>query len=361
MISLKKHIEGWQEALPDDPALWAYRALLRAAGKAGRRAVPDLGSNLEQKLAELATALSPPAEPAMIAGIEQRAEKELDAWAEQAFLRHEASERDLREIVDVMGKAIVSVAEHDARYTQEAVHMSGRLRSIAVMSDLAAIRRSILESANSLTACIERIAADGRQSLLRLSAEVEDYRGRLVKSERLSSLDPLTGLANRRCFEERLNVKINAAKRFCLILIDLNDFKAVNDRFGHLAGDEVLKYFAAKLRLQFPSADLVARWGGDEFAVIITSSQRDAEARVHRIRRSALGECKVDVGRQPIEVTIDGSIGVVEWDGSETGPEMLARADHCMYRGKESMKTREPAKSSEPVNSEPVNSMMRAG
>jgi diguanylate cyclase (GGDEF)-like protein len=356
MISLKKHIESWQETLPDDPALCAYRALLGAAGKAGRRAVPEIGLNLEQKLTELATSLAPPVEPAMIAGIEQRAEKELEAWAEQAFLRHEASERDLREIVDVMGKAIASVGENDARYTQEAVHISARLRTIAVMSDLAAIRRSILESANSLTACIERIAEDGRQSLLRLSAEVEDYRGRLVKSERLSSLDPLTGLANRRCFEERLNVKINAAKRFCLILIDLNDFKTINDRFGHLAGDEVLKYFAAKLRLQFPSADLVARWGGDEFAVIITSSQRDAEARVHRIRRSALGECTVDVGRQSIEVTVDGSIGVVEWDGGESGPEMLARADLCMYRGKESMKTKESLKTRESAQI-----MMRVG
>ena len=55
---------------------------------------------------------------------------------------------------------------------------------------------------------------------------------------------------------------------------------------------------------------------------------------MHRIRRAALGECKVDVGRQSIDVTIDGSIGVVEWDGSESGPEMLARADHSMYRGK---------------------------
>jgi diguanylate cyclase len=338
MISLKKHIEGWQEILPDDPALGACRALLVAAGKAGHRAVPDLGSGLEKKLAALAMSLSPPAEPEVIATVARGAEKELETWAEQVFKRHEASERDLREIVDVMGKAIASAGNQDTRYSREAVRMSGQLRSIAAMGDLTAMRRSVLESANSLTACIERIAEDGRQSLLRLTAEVEDYRGRLAKSERLSLLDSLTGLANRRCFEERLNEKIHSGSRFCLILIDLNDFKTINDRFGHLAGDEVLKHFASKLRLQFPSADLVARWGGDEFAVIITSSQRDAEARVHRIRRSALGEIKVVVGRQSIEVAIDGSIGVAEWDGGESGQEMLARADHSMYRGKESMK-----------------------
>jgi diguanylate cyclase (GGDEF)-like protein len=196
------------------------------------------------------------------------------------------------------------------------------------------IRRSILESVSALTVGVERIAEEGRRSLLRLSAEVEDYRSRLVKSERLSSLDPLTGLANRRCFEDQLDVRIRAGKCFCLILIDLDNFKDVNDRLGHLAGDEVLKHFAGKLRVQFPSVDLVARWGGDEFAVIISSSQKDAQARVYGMRRSALGECRINVVRQLVTVMVDASMGVVEWDGVENGTEMLARADRCMYLGK---------------------------
>jgi diguanylate cyclase len=207
------------------------------------------------------------------------------------------------------------------------------------MNDLALIRRSIVESASSLTACVERMAETGQESLRRLTAEVEDYRSRLSNSEKLSALDPLTGLANRRRFEEQLEVKIRTASRFCLILIDLNGFKEVNDRLGHLAGDEVLKSFASKLRAQFPSADLVARWGGDEFAVIINCSENDAAARVGRIRRSGIGECKINSGKQVINITVEASIGVVEWNGSERGPELLARADHSMYSGKPSMKS----------------------
>jgi diguanylate cyclase (GGDEF)-like protein len=339
MISLKKHIDSWGDALPDDLAFQACRVLLLAAGKSGDHAVPGLGANLEQKLTDLASRLSPPVTPEVLDSTCQNARIELSAWAEQAFLSHEASERDLRGIVEVMAKAIASVTERDERYALEVGDLTKKLRAIASISDLAVISRSILESASALTACVERVVADGRESLLRLSAEVEDYRSRLVKSERLSSLDPLTGLANRRCFEDHLDVKIRNGKRFCLILIDLNDFKEVNDRLGHLAGDEVLKHFAGKLRSQFPSADLVARWGGDEFAVILSSSQKDAQARVYLMRRSSLRECKINVARQSVTVMVDSSMGVVEWDGAENGPEMLARADRCMYLSKVSTRT----------------------
>jgi diguanylate cyclase (GGDEF)-like protein len=175
-------------------------------------------------------------------------------------------------------------------------------------------------------------------SLLRLSEQVEDYRSRLDKSERLSALDVVTGIANRRVFEERLSAKVRASGRFCLILIDLDGFKRVNDRFGHLAGDEVLKHVAAKLRLQFPSADIVARWGGDEFAVIISSRKTDVEARINRLRRSGLGECRIDPSDPTASVLVEASVGVVEWDGQEGGPELLARADHSMYHSKGSTK-----------------------
>ena len=73
--------------------------------------------------------------------------------------------------------------------------------------------------------------------------------------------------------------------------------------------------------------------------MIINSTENDAVARVGRIRRSRIGECKINCGTQSINVTVEASIGVVEWNGSERGPELLARADHSMYGGKPSMKS----------------------
>jgi diguanylate cyclase (GGDEF)-like protein len=341
MISLKKHIDGWNNQSPD-PSLGFYRSLLSAVGKYSYRAVPGLGRDLEHKLLDLDAGLqkniSNPVFPDVLAQTNQKAEAEFAQWADRAFTRHKANEQELREIIDAMATAVESITVRDDRYAIEVGDLTARLRSITSLTDLALVRQAIVESARSLSACVERTAAAGRESLRRLSEEVADYRSRLSNSERLSSLDPLTGLANRRTFEAQLDMKVRAAGRFCLILIDLNDFKEVNDRLGHLAGDEVLKGFAGKLRVQFPSADLVARWGGDEFAVIVSSNLNDAQARVERIRRSSIGECKISSGKQFIVVRVEPSIGVVEWDGVEKGAELLARADNSMYLGKHSMK-----------------------
>jgi diguanylate cyclase (GGDEF)-like protein len=154
---------------------------------------------------------------------------------------------------------------------------------------------------------------------------VEEYRARVESPERRSSLDLLTEPANRRRFEEHLNVRIKAGVRFCLILIGLNDLKEVDTRFGPMASNELSNQFALELRREFPSADLVARCGRDKFGVIITTSYRDAEARVHRIRRAALGEHEVKCAGQCVAVGIDAAIGLVEWNGAEDSGALLAR------------------------------------
>jgi diguanylate cyclase (GGDEF)-like protein len=334
MISIKKLMDGWTRDPPPDSSPHFYRSLLAAVGKCSQRAVPDLGHELERKLSKLDSALEK--DPA---GSHQKAQTELTRWADQAFARHQSNEHELRVIIDAMAKAVESVTGRDERYALEVGDLTARLRSITGLNDLALIRRSIVESANSLTACVERMAEAGRESLRRLSDQVEDYRSRLSRSEELSFLDPLTGLANRRGFEEQLDARMRSADPFCLILIDLNGFKAVNDRLGHLAGDDVLKSFAVSLRAQFSPADLVARWGGDEFAVIVNSSRDDTEALINRIRRSSIGESQVHVRKQIVNVTVEPSIGLAEWDGSEKAPALLARADHSMYKGKQLMKT----------------------
>jgi len=265
----------------------------------------------------------------------EHASGELAHWAEKAHQRAADSEREFKDVLLLMAKAIGTASETDSRYAREVTELTERLRSIVTLNDLAGMRRSILESASALTGCVQRITLDGQAQMQRLSAEVREYRARLEESETLSTLDPLTGLSNRRRLEQALDLKMKAGDTFSLIMIDLNGFKAVNDRFGHLAGDDLLKQFAGELRGQFRMADLVARWGGDEFVIIVACNQNDATARLHRLRRKVIGDYKISSGTRTITIPLSASMGVVQWDGTESGQDLLARADYCMYSGKE--------------------------
>ncbi len=346
MISIKKHLESWS-ATTSNSALEYYLSLLGSFGKASACTGDEPAQELERKLAGHKAALekqvSDPALSAILASAHHDVEADLSRWADQTVEQHRKNESELREIIAAMAKAMDSIMARDERYKTEIGDLTARLHSITTMNDLRRIRQAIVDSANTLTACVEHTAEAGKETLSKLQTEMAEYRSRLSNSEKLSAIDPLTGLANRRRFEEQMEARIRAGRRFSLILIDLNGFKEANDNLGHLAGDEVLKTVATRLRAQFPSADLVARWGGDEFAVIVTCSEDDAEARVGRIRRAPIAECRVLSGEQPVNVCIHAAFGVVEWNGREKSAELLARADSFMYRSKQTEKTRRTA------------------
>src|SRR5439155_19412758 len=110
--------------------------------------------------------------------------------------------------------------------------------------------------------------------------------------------------------------------------------KAVNDTYGHLAGDDLLRQFATELKNQFRPADLVARWGGDEFAVIVDAKLSEAAERVAAVKRWVFGEYELTAPGAPVRVNSCAAVGVVEWDGHETALELLARVDKEVYRAK---------------------------
>lgn len=343
MISIKRHLDAWKQkdgTTAANPELAPYLSLLASVMQCGARAVPGIGLDPDQKLSGIASALKnepgDPAHTACLQAVNHEVREHLTAWADRALQRHQHNEHEIGQIVVAMRNAVDTLTARDAVYKKEVGDLTARLHSITSMDDLALIREAIVDSANSLTACVERTAEAGQRSLEHLKADVERYRARLSDTEKLSALDSLTGLANRRTFEERLAFRVRSGSRFSLILIDLNGFKEVNDHLGHIAGDEVLKSVAAKLRIEFPSADLLARWGGDEFAVIVTCSETDAEARVGRIRRKPIGECRVVRNGRTLTADIHAAFGVVEWNGAESGTTLLNRVDSCMYRQKRS-------------------------
>jgi diguanylate cyclase (GGDEF)-like protein len=165
---------------------------------------------------------------------------------------------------------------------------------------------------------------------------------RLIQKQ--AKTDPLTQLLNRREFEEQLAREVERAQRFGtpvgLVVLDLDDFKLINDRFGHLAGDGVLKEAARAIRQVTREIDQPARWGGEEFAVILPHTAIDGAARLAERLRQAIAERQIPTpdGRS---VRVTASFGVAALPGSGTTQvELTAAADDAVYRSKRAGKNR---------------------
>jgi diguanylate cyclase len=324
---------------PLDPALSAYCTVLNAVGESGQRAVPGIGDELIRNFAQIQEALARMPNRETVEVTTARVQAELSRWADRAWQHHADNEREIKEIINVLATASETVAERDKKYAAQLGDLGGRMSAIAELDDLPLIRRSILESTRALKACVEKMSEDSRQSVKKLAGEVAECRSRLAESERAACTDDLTQVGNRRAFETELEHRIAARHTFSLIMLDLNGFKNVNDRYGHIAGDDLLRQFAGELRLQFGVIDLLARWGGDEFAGIIAGPQQEAEERIERIRRWVLGDYKISVNCEIVKIKVEAAIGVAAWSGRETGVELLARVDRCLYEDKARFKT----------------------
>jgi diguanylate cyclase (GGDEF)-like protein len=343
MISLRKYIENYrnqpfQTANPPDPFVSEFRALLLAVGESGSRAVPNLGIELDRKMAAigdgLEESLAEPAANGLLTKTNARAKAELAQWSDLALSRHNDIQRELREIVSAVAAAAESVSARDEKYAREIGALTTRLGVIAQQNDLVVMRQSIVESTRALQSCVERMAEDSKASVRILTSQVAEYRMRLEVAERNSLTDTLTSLANRRAFEKHLEARIELGRPFCLMMIDLDRFKEINDHHGHLAGDDLLRQFASELKSQFTPEEMVARLGGDEFVAVTTAGPGDAADKVELVHKWVLGEYKIPSGERIVKIVLGASIGVAAWDGKESGLALLARADQEVYRAK---------------------------
>ncbi len=161
-------------------------------------------------------------------------------------------------------------------------------------------------------------------------------RQKIEVLRKMALLDPLTGVGNRRYAEANLNSKLNQLKRygwsFGMLFIDIDDFKRINDVYGHLVGDEVLKMVAKTFVNSLRSFDIVCRWGGDEFIAIIVNVN---EEQLHSIANKLsllVKKAILSAGSDIVQVSI--SVGATLARTTDTVDTLIKRADELMYRHK---------------------------
>jgi diguanylate cyclase (GGDEF)-like protein len=338
MISLRKAMDAQAEEAFHS-TLETYRAALLAMADAGSRACPSAGDQLQHSLLVLHQRLTADATPGLVSETEQRLEAELRAWSDGAAQFYQDKTNDVKDILQVVAKAAGEVSERDQRYSKKFGTLTERLQVTTQLNDLSAIRQSLHESVSDIKTCVTEMAKDGRQSVEQLRAQLSTYETRLEEVERIASLDPLTCVANRRKVEAQLERRVKEGRKFSVLYMDLNGFKRINDTFGHLAGDDLLKQFAGELRAAFRGTDLVGRWGGDEFIVLVDGDFLQAQGYLGRVEKWVAGAYTLNTPGGPRQVKVAAAIGVASWQVGDTITDVLRNADAAMYEHKSQMKS----------------------
>jgi diguanylate cyclase (GGDEF)-like protein len=171
------------------------------------------------------------------------------------------------------------------------------------------------------------------ESVERTNRELERARS---EAERLSREDPVTGIFNRRHFGEvqaRELIEPELGGTPAVLLLDLDHFKHVNDHYGHLMGDAVLQAVTDRIATVLREEDCLARWGGEEFAVLAPAIGRDGVLALAERARQALAEAPVRVGEVSIDLTL--SVGcALATDGRRTPDALVHAADQALYQAK---------------------------
>jgi diguanylate cyclase (GGDEF)-like protein len=344
VISIKKYLDLDSSELnkyrPPSPEellasiLEAYRAALGAMGNSGLRACPALGPGLQHRLMLLVEGLAKTLTPPLVKETEGHVEQHLQEWGEQTAEYFQQRAGDVKEILIVLARAAESVAERDQRYATQFGEFHKRLQALAKLEDLPQLRAAVVRGAKELKTCVDKMEQDSHESVAALRTQVSTYQTKLEEAEQRASHDTLTCLENRQGVESKLQRRIAAKQPFCVVMLDLNGFKQVNDTYGHEAGDDLLKQFSTELRSASRATDAVGRWGGDEFIVILDGNLTEAQGHVERMQKWVFGSYTLRIGSQGPKVDMNAATGLVEWQAGETIKEVLARADALMYKQK---------------------------
>lgn len=222
---------------------------------------------------------------------------------------------------------VVGVALHCLRITKQAAEIEQAAKAIVQGDTTARVQLA--------TGPLARIGRAFNEVASQLEKDIVGYKSSQVELEHLVTTDRLTGVGNRRAFDQLTEIEASLAKRYgvpvSIVMLDIDHFKRINDTYGHAVGDSVLIGIARRISARLRDTDSIVRWGGEEFAVITPCTPiSGAEVLAEAMRRVVADEPFDLVGR----VTV--SLGVAQLSPEETAEQWVSRADRVMYEAKRS-------------------------
>ena len=243
---------------------------------------------------------------------------------------------EIADLVTLFREVTASVAGEGAAFSADMNESAARFSALGHISDIRLLKERLTREVTRLKEVAQTREQRWRSVVSSFQDKVETLEEQLLATQQEASIDPLTAVANRRTFDRTLKTFMTGSVRnFSLVIIDIDDFKDINDTQGHEGGDRVLQAIAHTFATSVRSDDMVARLGGDEFALILENvTLLQATARVTSIVGKLPGATPQSKG--PLTV----SCGVAEFSTGDTPQSLMKRADEALYEAKRQGKGR---------------------
>lgn len=330
-------------ALPDETGFdLADRLLAHLIDYAPDNDADDL-ANFRRSLARLRGELTAPP-PVIAAALECAALCADYLKTSRGYVAHR--EAELKEMIRMLRDALATAFGDGTAFNARVMSGLERVDSLTRIDDIVELKRTLAAEVSSLRRTVEEKQKRDKEEGARVHERFEVLRSKLMRAEQEALVDGLTRVANRTAFDRTLPHSIAAAitssRPLALAMVDVDNFKSVNDSHGHAIGDRVLICAANWLTKGVRRTDVVARYGGEEFAVILHDSQiADVEARLRVILADiAARSFEYDAGGQVRTVQFTVSCGVAELIAGDSVDDLIRRADDALYEAKRKGKNR---------------------
>ncbi|WXL26125.1 diguanylate cyclase [Ectopseudomonas mendocina] len=283
----------------------------------------------------------------LIRAMSSTGEQEFVSYLKQLNQRLESFLGTLSEAHEGYSESVESVRSFNQELREQ---VSGLQASVQEAVDLPSLKMSLEERLDGLlTTVVEHQKThEGREAQItqrlqeltvrvaEMEQEAQGFRDHLEEQRQKALIDPLTGLSNRAGWNERLEIEMARLQRYggelLMAILDIDYFKRINDSYGHQAGDKVLRIIASELAKRLRKTDFIARFGGEEFVILLPSTPLEGGEQLLQSLRSAIEQCPFHFRGERVVITLSG--GLSAFSAGEPAEDVFERADQALYRAK---------------------------
>jgi diguanylate cyclase len=270
----------------------------------------------------------------------EKGKKRIDAFIELQKKYLLDREIEFKDIIDILSRAMVTLDTENREYNQKILNQSEKIEEITRLDDIKKLKKALIQEIEQIRETVKEKQSRDSTKLEILSKQVNNLSVELERVRTESRTDGMTGIYNRKAFDSHIStlVEKNTVCRapFSLLMLDIDNFKKINDQYGHPTGDRVILAIINECRQSIRGEDFFARYGGEEFVIILPgASLKNAKKRAEHICKSIASTRYYldDVAGSPT-LTVTISIGVSSFRKADTVTTVTQRADKALYAAK---------------------------